>query len=392
MASPFPAPGSVLWIADPSGLAQLAEALASTRELALDTESNSMFAYRERVCLVQLGLVFDPASAQSPAIAIIDPLAPGGVFESLGEALSVVVEWMAPGGDPTRGPRVLMHGGEYDVAVLKRELGVAPTHLFDTQAAAAMLGFTRTGYASLCDELLGVTVDKEQQQTNWGKRPLSSAARSYAAVDVLHLPALARLIEARVRAADLEEEVAIACQAVAEASAHAAMDEDERYWRVVGGERLQPAEQGRLAALVAWREREAELRDQPPGMLVPKAALLTLARRAPTDASGLEGLGLSRRLLAESADALLAALQHPIAPPPRAPRERPNPAVDQRRSRLKAWRELEAQRRGVTAQAVLPTRALDALAHGERDLAAVPQLGDKRIRLYGEQLAKLTRG
>ncbi|MBL8786481.1 MAG: HRDC domain-containing protein [Deltaproteobacteria bacterium] len=387
MASPFPEPGSVLWIADPSGLAILAEALASTRELALDTESNSMFAYRERVCLVQLGLVFDPASALSPAIAIIDPLA----FEALGEALSVVVEWMAPGGDPARGPRVLMHGGEYDVAVLKRELGFAPTHLFDTQAAASMLGLTRTGYASLCDELLGITVDKEQQQTNWGKRPLSGAARSYAAADVLHLPPLARIIEARVRAADLEEEVAIACRAVTEASAHEAMDEDERYWRVIGSERLSPDERARLASLVAWREREAELRDQPPGMLVPKAALLTLARRAPTEASGLEGLGLSRRLLAESAEALIAAVHHPVAPPVRGPRERPNPVVDQRRSRLKTWREVEAQRRGVTVQVVLPTRALDALAAGERDLAAVPQLGDKRIRLYGEQLAKLIR-
>lgn len=387
MASPFPEPGSVLWIADPSGLATLAGALASTHELALDTESNSMFAYRERVCLVQLGLVFDPTSADRPAIAIIDPL----VFESLGEALSVLVEWMAPRVDLPRGPRVLMHGGEYDVAVLKRELGLAPTHLFDTQAAASMLGFTRTGYASLCDELLGVTVDKEQQQTNWGKRPLSAAARSYAAADVLYLPALARILEARVRAADLEEEVAIACAAVAEASAHAAMDEDERFWRVAGNDRMSPEERARLASLVAWREREAERRDQPPGMLVPKAALLTLARRAPTDPAGLDGLGLSRRLVSESGDALLAALQHPIAPPTRGPRERPNPAVDQRRNRLKTWREAEAQRRGVTPQVVLPTRALDALASGERDLAAVPQLGEKRIRLYGAELTKLAR-
>jgi ribonuclease D len=169
------------------------------------------------------------------------------------------------------------------------------------------------------------------------------------------------------------------------------MDEDERYWRVIGSERLSPDERARLASLVAWREREAELRDQPPGMLVPKAALLTLARRAPTEASGLEGLGLSRRLLAESAEALIAAVHRPVAPPVRGPRERPNPVVDQRRSRLKTWREVEAQRRGVTVQVVLPTRALDALAAGERDLAAVPQLGDKRIRLYGEQLAKLIR-
>jgi len=368
------------WVEQPEGLAELSAALATTHELALDTESNSMFAYRERVCLVQLNLV-DHTHAGTPRLFAIDPLA----FESPGEATSPLVEWLA------LGRRVLLHGGEYDVAVMKRELGTSPTNLFDTQAAASMLGFVRTGYANLCGELLDVKLSKEHQQFDWARRPVPPGPRRYALDDVRYLPALARVIEERVRAADLEQEVAIACQAVAGAAPHGGMNDAEKFWRVVGSERLPREVLARVASLVSWREAEAERRDQPPGRLVSKESLLELARRAPTAARELESFGLSRRLVADRAESLLAALAQPTAVPEKERRVPGDPLVEARRSRLKAWRDEESKRREVTAQAVLPTRALEALALGEPDLAAVPQLGDKRIRMYGSMLAKLAR-
>jgi len=368
------------WVERPEGLAELSAALATTHELALDTESNSMFAYRERVCLVQLNLV-DHTHAGTPRLFAIDPLA----FESPGEATSPLVEWLA------LGRRVLLHGGEYDVAVMKRELGASPANLFDTQAAASLLGFARTGYANLCGELLDVKLTKEHQQFDWARRPVPPGPRRYALDDVRYLPALARAIEERVRAADLEEEVAIACLAVAASAPHEGMNSDEKFWRVVGSERMPRDVLARLAALVAWREAEAERRDQPPGRLVSKESLLDLARRGATTARELESFGLSRRLVQDRADSLLAALSTPGEVPEKARRLPSDPVVEGRRSRLKAWRDEECKRRGVTAQAVLPTRALEALSLGESDLTAVPQLGDKRIRLYGPMLTKLSR-
>lgn len=368
------------WVEQPEGLAELSAALVTTHELALDTESNSMFAYRERICLVQLNLI-DHSHAGTPRLFAIDPLA----FESPGEATSPLVEWLA------LGRRVLLHGGEYDVAVMKRELGTSPTNLFDTQAAAAMLGFVRTGYANLCGELLDVKLTKEHQQFDWARRPVPPGPRRYALDDVRYLPALAKVIEERVRSADLEEEVAIACLAVAASAPHGGMNAGEKFWRVVGSERMPRDVLARLASLVTWREAEAERRDQPPGRLVSKESLLDLARRAPTTMRELESFGLSRRLVADRADSLLAAITTPAEVPEKERRAPSDPIVEARRSRLKGWRDEECKRRGVTAQAVLPTRALEALALGEADLAAVPQLGDKRIRLYGPTLAKLTR-
>jgi len=368
------------WVEQPEALAELSTALATTHELALDTESNSMFAYRERMCLVQLNLV-DHTHVGTPRLFAIDPLA----FESPGEATSPLVEWLA------FGRRVLLHGGEYDVAVMKRELGTSPTNLFDTQAAAAMLGFARTGYANLCGELLDVKLTKEHQQFDWARRPVPAGPRRYALDDVRYLPALARALEARVRTADLEEEVAIACLAVSAAAPHEGMDASERFWRVVGGERLPRDVLARVASLVVWREAEAEQRDQPPGRLVSKESLLNLARRGATSARELETFGLSRRLVAERADSLLVALATPGEVPDKPRRIASDPIVEARRSRLKSWRDDEAKRREVTIQAVLPTRALESLALGETELGAVPQLGDKRIRLYGERLRQLAR-
>jgi len=366
-----------VWIDRPEGLAELVPVLSVVEELALDTESNSMFAYRERICLVQLNV--------GGRLFAIDPLA----FDSPGEALGPLLEWLGRG---PRGNRVLIHGGEYDVAVMKRELGVAPTNLYDTQAAAALLGLPRTGYANLCGELLGAHVTKEHQQFDWARRPVPPGPRRYALDDVRYLPALARELEARVRAADLEEEVAIACRAVVDAAPHAAMSDADRFWRVVGSERLPREVLGRLAALIAWREREAEQRDQPPGRLVSKESLLLLARHGATSAKALEAFKLSRRLVAERADAILAALANPAEVPDKPRRPPHDPALESRKARLKSWRDDEARRRGVTTQVVLPARALDALAAAGPgvDLAIVPQLGDKRIRLYGAVLAKIT--
>jgi ribonuclease D len=376
-AEPGPELSPELWIDRPEQLAALDAALTDTKTLALDTESNSMFVYRERLCLVQLGLV----RPSGLALVAIDPLA----FDAPETALAPLLTWLTR---PDH--RVLLHGGEYDIAVFKRDLGLAPTRLYDTQAAASMLGLARTGYANLVAEFLSIELDKAHQQFDWGRRPVPPGPRRYALDDVRHLPELAEILASMVADADLTEEVELACRAVAEARAHAPLGDAERFWRVVGGERLPTEVLARLHSLCLWREAEALARDVPPGRLVPSEVLIRLARRPPASSADLHGLGLGKKLI-ERPDALLAAAATPSSEVPDKPRKpAPNPQLRAREAKLKTWREAEAKRRGVSIQAVLPTRALESIAAGVA-LEAVPMLGDKRLRLYGDTLRALLR-
>ncbi|MFO0750098.1 MAG: ribonuclease D [Myxococcota bacterium] len=377
-----PAPAHT-WIASPNALAPLEAALMSATEVALDTESNSMFAYRERLCLVQLATL---APGREPELFLVDPLA----FATASEALAPLAGWLA---DPAH--RVLIHGGEYDVAIMKRELGFGPTNLFDTQAAAALIGIEKTGFGALVEAFCGVTLPKSHQQHDWKRRPVPADALAYAVADVHYLVPLAKAIEAIVKDADIEEEVALACLAVAEARAHAPRDPDQAFWRVLGGARPGAEAMSMLVALVAWREAVAEARDVPPARLVPNESLLRVAERAPSSASDLGGLGLPKDIVRQP-EALLAAIEKARAEPPpspaRPPRPRVDPAIAAREKRLKQWREDEARQRGAPLQLVLPARALDHLATlGEAGLESAPQLGPKRLARYGDALRRLLR-
>ncbi|PKN55498.1 MAG: hypothetical protein CVU56_21160 [Deltaproteobacteria bacterium HGW-Deltaproteobacteria-14] len=364
------------WVVDPQGLDRLARAVADAPWTALDTESNSMFVYQERVCLMQFNAGGELFVVDNLAL----PLGPDALGP-LHAALS----------DPAR--VLYVHGGEYDVACLKRDYGLALPRVFDTQQAASLLGFERTGYGSIVRDLLDVDLPKEHTQHNWGRRPVDPDALRYALDDVLHLPVIARLLEGHVRDADLAEEVAIACDAVCEASAHNSDFDPLRVYRIKGLEDLDRRQQGVLYAVYAWRDQAAAQADVPPGRFLASAALPSLARRAPTDVGELKKTA-ARRIAGRFGDELVrvirAALDDPPALPERPRRPPPDPAVRKREQKLKQWRQREAAKRGVTLAVVLPARALEHLAHnGAADLTAVPQLGPKRISLYREDLERI---
>lgn len=364
------------WVATPQQLARMAEAVAEARELALDSESNSGFVFRERLCLLQLH-----AAGRN---WLIDLLAlPGGrrALEPLRDLLE----------DPSR--RVLLHGGEFDVGCLKRDYDLHLGGVWDTQQAASYLGWTRTGYGAVVQRVCDVELPKAYTRYDWSRRPLPREVLRYAVQDVLYLPPVAAALRRWVRSADLEEEVAIAFQAVESASWNGGF-RPGAVWEIRGARVLPETSKGVLVALYAWRERVAQRLDLPPGRAIHNQVLLALSRRPPTRPSQLRRLGVPRRITERWSDELLRLVGDARRNPPPLPAFPARGSIDrqaQRRgARLKQWRRREAQRRGVPLQVVLPLASLKYLQqHGAGDLVAVPQLGDKRIRLYGDQLRRL---
>ncbi|MGH8203925.1 MAG: ribonuclease D, partial [Steroidobacteraceae bacterium] len=172
----------------------LARAAAWPRDgsLALDTEFVRERTYYPKLCLVQL--------ANGGDVVLVDALAfaDGGALASL----------LGDGGH-----RKLLHAARQDIEALLPLTGAPVTPVFDTQQAAALLGYSaQIGYADLVRQMLGVDLAKGHARTDWARRPLSAEQLAYAADDVRYLPALAAALEEKLAAAGrsawLEEESA----------------------------------------------------------------------------------------------------------------------------------------------------------------------------------------
>lgn len=363
------------WIEDANGLRALAEQLPQAAWLALDTESNSAHVYRERVCLLQLNAAGD--------CYLIDPLA------LRTEELACLGPALANPDQP-----LYLHGGEYDVVCMGREFGLQLCGVVDSQQAASLLGWPRTSYGAVVEAICQVELPKAYSQYDWGQRPIDQGALRYALDDVVYLPRVCQELQQQIVAADLEEEFAIACAAVEATEARTLGFDLANMWRLKGIWKLPEATRPMLAALFAWRDRQAAERDQPPGRIINNDLLLALARQAPTNYGQLKRLRLKSWFMQQLGDELIATVKQAKAQPPAVPeppRQRePEPAEVERERRLKDWRKGEAGRREVPLQVVLPAKALEHLKrYGADNLDAVPQLGRKRIARYGATLRKL---
>ena len=146
-------PKTVHIVNDTDTLNECIEKLKKSREVAVDTESDSLFVYFEKVCLIQIS-----ADGQS---YVIDPLETGD---------------LSPLNDIFSDPGVLkiFHAAEYDLMCLKRDFGFEFANLFDTMIAARMLGRKEIGLGSLLESEFDIHLDKHYQKANWGIRPPDS--------------------------------------------------------------------------------------------------------------------------------------------------------------------------------------------------------------------------
>jgi ribonuclease D len=165
--SEVPTGMSFVYIQGPERVSDLERALGNGGAVALDCEAAGFHRYSDRLCLVQL-------TTDSGTDYVLDPLA-----TEVAEVLRRPLE------DPA--VEVLMHGADYDLRLLDRDLGIRVRGLFDTQAAGALLGEASLGLAALLERHVGVTLEKKYQRADWARRPLPEAMLEYAASDTRHL-------------------------------------------------------------------------------------------------------------------------------------------------------------------------------------------------------------
>jgi ribonuclease D len=361
------------YIDDDDTLRTFAAQLAREPLIAFDTESNSLHAYRERVCLIQV-------STRS-IDAIIDPLTIGD--------LSPLAPLFAD-------PKIekVFHAAEYDVMCLKRDYGFRFNHLFDTMIAARVCGIKLIGLGNLLADYAGVQIDKSHQRDNWGQRPLPQDSLAYAQMDTHYLPGLRDHLTERLSALGRLEMARESFEDLCKArAAHHNMD-SEGYWKIAIAHKLSPRETAILRELYLWREGVAEKRDLPPFKVMNDKALVSLAVDQPRgmneviDTPGVGGTN-GRRYGRDLLKLIERGRSASTPPPP--PLEPPaDPHQVEVYAALRDWRKARAAALDVESDVIIAREALwaisDRLPTTLDALRTIPGLGAWRLNAYGEEL------
>ncbi len=372
-----------IWVDTVAGFRAMLGHLRGEPALAVDTESNSLYAYQERVCLIQISV---PGTDY-----LVDPLALDDL-SALGPLLA--------------DPAVLkvLHGAEYDLSVLHRDFGFTLLNLFDTMWASRILGWPAHGLASLLQTHFGVRLDKKYQRANWGLRPLPPEQLNYARLDTHYLLPLyeiqARELAAKRRWPQARHRFASLAQTRYEAKGF----DPEGFWRLPGIHDLDDVGRGVLRELYLFRDRCARSEDCPPFKVLSTTALLTLSERRPQSLEALRQMGgISARVIGAYGQGVLAAIRRGMARPlawkersrvsngpTYGPNGRPSAACQARFEALRAWRNAKAEARGVEPDIILPNQTLWLVAEGNprsrADLAQGGLLARWQMDEFGDEL------
>ncbi|GAC1620470.1 MAG: ribonuclease D [Nevskia sp.] len=332
-------------ITDPAALADRVQAWKQRPWLALDTEFLREDTYHPILCLVQVG--------DGETDVCIDTLALKGA------PLTPLWDLLA-----TPGMSKVVHAASQDLEIFIHLGHGTITPMFDTQVAAALLGYgDQLGYAGLVEKMTGLKLDKSLTRTDWSRRPLTAAELAYAAADVRHLseihPRLRAELSARGRLAWMEED----CARLADPSRYRNPPEDA--WRRLKGlPRLGPEMQSVAVALAAWREQVAQERNRPRKWIIDDEALYRIAERRPRSLDALQALQVLPPKTIEKHGATLLALVAAAEGGPVPPAVLELPLSEPEKTRLKQLQDrLRAlsEALGIPLSVLAPRADLEAL-------------------------------
>lgn len=340
-AQPLPDP---ILITRPAALQRLAGELAHESIIAVDTESNSLYAYQERVCLIQFSTrgkdtLVDPLSLD-------DLSALGPIFKS------AQIE-------------KVFHAAEYDLICMERDFGFQFSNLFDTMLAARILGWDAIGLGSILEAQFGERVDKRFQRANWGQRPLPNHLLSYARLDTHYLIPLRERMYTELQEKGLWPLAVEDFNRMSAADGHSNGNKTEDCWRVSGSSDLPAQNAAVLRELCRYRDQVARNIDRPLFKVIGDKTLLEIAAQCPASMDDLAQVdGMTEGQINRHGRGLLGAVERGlVAEPIYPPRShRPDDRTLERLEALRIWRKTTARKLGVNSDVILPRDLLHAVA------------------------------
>ena len=243
------------------------EHISDAKHLAVDSESNSYFAYRPRVCLIQI--------SRNHQDFIIDPLA---------------LEDVSPLGRIFADPSIekVLHAAENDLIGFKKDFRFRMRNVFDTSVACRLLGRSKLGLARILAEEFGVKLDKKYQRCNWEKRPLSAEQLYYAQLDTHFLIDLRNRLHGELLKKNLWSQAQEEYLRLEKIRLNPPRKWDpDGYLRLKGAQKLSEPSLRVLKELSAYRERLARSVNKAPFRVMNNEFMVRVAREMPRDVPSL---------------------------------------------------------------------------------------------------------
>ncbi|MEE3326171.1 MAG: HRDC domain-containing protein [Myxococcota bacterium] len=340
-------------ITEMSDLKILAKDLEKADVIAFDTEADSFYHYFDKTCLLQI-------STRDQAW-LVDPLALGGPAE------------LAPLGPIFANPkiRILFHAAEYDIFILKRDCGFTFTNLFDTMLSAQLLGYPSVGLAALVERHFGIHLPKDEQKSDWSRRPLTEKQLEYAVTDVYYLIRLAEKLELELKEKERLDWAHHEFENLVSREWPEREFDKLGYLKIKGAKLLDPTSLAVLRELYLTRDARAREIDRPPFKVLGNRTLLELAKEGTTKPSELVRIkGVTELILRRMGDSLREAiargLEKPHGPIPKQShanaRRRMDRQMEKRLARLKAWREKRSKELELDPGVLAPNACLEAVS------------------------------
>lgn len=270
-------------------LAGFLSGLRQAKWAALDTEADSLHAYPEKLCLIQITIEGEDA--------LIDPLARMNLEPLLKEL---------------KRHELIMHGADYDLRLLRKNLDFVPTRLFDTMLASRLLGIREFGLNNLVWRFLNIRLEKGPQKANWARRPLTERMAEYARNDARYLNQVAVTLREQLMQKGRLEWHQEMCDALIRDCARPRSPDPETVWRVKGSHHLQPVALAVLREIWHWREHEAVKSNRPPFFILPPDKMVHLAQHAISN-SGVEPKHLPKHLTPRRREGIIKAVGKGLA-------------------------------------------------------------------------------
>ena len=360
-------------------LTRMCDILRKEQEIGVDLEADSMFHYKEKICLIQV------AGAENTYL--VDPLA----LDNLSPLIDII-------SDNTIDK--VFHGGDYDVRSLYRDYSAEVHNLFDTHIAAKFLGRKETGLGAILANEFGVAVKKSNQKKDWSIRPLPAAMLKYAASDASYLLPLARRYKEELSSKGRLDWVLEECEILSRVRP-SSNKRAPLFLGFKGAAQLDGASLALLENILEWREHLARKRDLPPFKILGNVQILSIVRKKPKsleDLRAIEHFG-HRQVHAFGRTLLKKIEESHIIPEkswpcyPRKQKRRASTAVSLNIQKLRDWRTRASGIFDIEPSLLCSNKLIQSLALSRpksmNALFNVEGIRRWQVRLYGDEICYL---